>query len=121
MMRGAITAAIRRLAACTLALASSLVPVAGAEAPRCTQVLSQMRSELAKRANEMEMAVRDNAPVEQKCRLSAAYLAADEKVLAYMKSNQRRCGIAALEVTQQQAVHDSNLRAKDVICVAPRS
>lgn len=103
-----------------LAIVTCLAPAKSAEAPQCTQALAKMRSELAKRANDIEAAVRNNAPNEQKCKLSAAYLAADEKVLAYMKSNQRRCRIEALEVTQQQAVHESNLRAKEVLC-APRS
>ena len=118
MTRSAIVAGMPALA---LTVASCLISAARAETPQCTQALAKMRGELVKRANDMEIAIRNNAPTEQKCRLSAAYLAADEKVLAFMKSNQRKCGLEALVVAQQQAVHESNRRAKDVLCTAPRS
>jgi len=103
----------------TLTLATCLAAAARAETPQCNQALAKMRGEAANQANELEIAVRDNAPTERKCRLSAAYLATDAKVLAFMKNNQRRCNIEGLLVAQQQAVHDSNSKAKDVLCMPP--
>ncbi|MBV8835789.1 MAG: hypothetical protein JO000_04575 [Alphaproteobacteria bacterium] len=87
-------------------------------ASSCDQVLGRLRGEAQKRAAAIEIAVRDNASAAEKCKQSSAYLAADGQVLAYMKSNKRRCGIGALLVTQQEAVHDSNRRARDVLCTA---
>jgi len=93
-----------------------LVSAASAATPHCEPALGKMRREAAQRANDLEIAIRHNAPAERACRLSTAYLAADAKLLAFMKGNQRRCRIAELLLAQQQAVHDSNIRAKDVLC-----
>jgi len=85
----------------------------------CFRAFAPLRGEAQKRAEVLSAAMRKNVAREEACKLVKHFSAAEAKVVHFVDSNAKSCGIPAQFVNSMKTNHDHTLKMEAQICDAP--
>ena len=88
------------------------------QAPPCVQEFTPLKQEAEKRANALKAAMQKKVPREEACNLVKRFSEAEAKVVKYVTTNARQCGIPPEAVAQMKGNHDRTAKAQTQVCSA---
>jgi hypothetical protein len=95
-------------------------PAGGAPpgAQECMNTFMPLRQDVEKKAAVIKAAGARRAPPEEACKLITVYVAAEEKMLKYVETNAKKCGIPPEVPKQMKGGHANSLKMKQMVCNA---
>jgi hypothetical protein len=86
--------------------------------PPCMKDFLPLRQDAEKKAGLIRAASQRKAPREEVCKLLQNFAAAEAKMVTFVETNSRTCGIPPQISTQIKASHERTLKARTQVCAA---
>jgi hypothetical protein len=88
------------------------------QTPPCLAEFLPIRTDAEKRAHTIQEAIKRRVPPQELCGLFTTFSEAEGKVVKFIESNARSCGIPAEVLTVTKSNHSKTLERKQQICAA---
>jgi hypothetical protein len=86
--------------------------------PPCLAAFVPIRTDAEKRAHVVQEAIKRRVPPQELCGVFTSFAEAEGKVVKFIESNARSCGIPAEVLTVTKSNHGKTLEKKQQICAA---
>jgi len=86
--------------------------------PPCFREFTPIRNEAQKRAEALKAAMTKKVPREEACKLIKNFSAAEAKVVRFVSTNAKNCGIPPQAVTAMKTNHDRTVKMENQVCNA---
>jgi len=86
--------------------------------PPCFREFTPIRNEAQKRAEILKAAMQKKVPREEACKLIQSFSAAEAKVVHFITTNAKSCGIPQQAAAQMKQNHDRTVKMATQVCSA---
>jgi hypothetical protein len=88
------------------------------QTPPCMGEFIPIRTDAEKRAHAIQEAIKRKVPPQELCGLFTSFSEAEGKVIRFIETNARSCGIPAEILTVSKSNHSKTLERKQQVCAA---